>query len=603
MPETRLASLESSLQTHFGFDCFKKGQRDVITQLLEGKDALALMPTGGGKSLCYQLPAVLLDGISIVVSPLISLMQDQVEALKTNGVKAAFLNSSLTSEQQSQVYDKLTDGQIKILYLAPERLLQFQSLQRLKSLPISLIAIDEAHCVSMWGHDFRQDYRALGQLKQHFPKVPFVGLTATADHATQQDIAQQLALVEPLVVKNSFDRPNIRYSLLSKYKPLEQIVAYLKQQDGSGIIYCNSRKRVDELSQQLGKRGINCAGYHAGMEPEIRDIIQRDFLKDNIQVIVATVAFGMGINKSNVRFVIHHDIPRSIESYYQETGRAGRDGLPSEALMLFSEKDAARVQEWINSGEHSERREIELHKFAAMQAFAEAQTCRRQILLNYFSEATHKDCGNCDICLDPPQQFDATEQAQKLLSCIYRLNQIFAAQYVIDVLRGKAHKRILEQNHQSLSTYGLGKDQSDAYWHNLINQLIHRGLVRIDMLQFGALKLTEAARPLLKGEIALQLAVPRLQLKQKTKQSNGNYDRALFAKLKHLRKAIADRDEVPPFVVFSDASLIDMADKQPQSDQAFLAIHGVGDTKLERYGESFINLIAEHIAAKFMSKP
>lgn len=595
--------LFAKLKEHFGYDEFRDGQIEVINHLLDSKDALVLMPTGGGKSLCYQLPATVLSGLTLVVSPLISLMKDQVDALNANGIAAAYLNSSLSQEESQTIYNRLQQGQITLLYVAPERLMQRAFIQFLQQLNISLIAIDEAHCVSQWGHDFRTDYRALGGLKPQFPDVPWVGLTATADQATQQDIAQQLNLDAPLVVKNSFDRPNIRYNLLSKFKAVEQIHKYIKSHDGSGIIYCGSRRKVDELSQLLANRGVSCAGYHAGIEADTRQRIQRDFIKDNIQVMVATVAFGMGINKPNVRFVIHHDIPRSIEAYYQETGRAGRDGLPAEALLLFSEKDALRMQQWISNDEQNPRQEIELQKFAAMQAFAEAQTCRRQILLNYFSEASHQHCGNCDICLDPPKQFNATEQTQMLLSCIYRLKQNSASQYVVDVLRGKAHKRIVEQQHDQLSTYAIGKQQPDAYWHNLLNQLIHRGILRMDLLQHGTLKLTEAARPILKGEQTVNLAVPRLQVASVQKEHKGNYDKALFAKLKHLRKSIADRDEVPPFVVFSDASLIEMAEQQPQDGAEFLQINGVGDTKLARYGEAFVTLISDYVASKYLTHP
>lgn len=592
-----ITQAQQVLKHTFGYDHFRDGQAQVITQVMQQKDALVLMPTGGGKSLCYQIPAILLPGLTIVVSPLISLMKDQVDALLTYGVEAAYINSNLSSQDMLNVFRGMQHGKYKLIYVAPERLMQLEFIRRLQGLTISLIAVDEAHCVSHWGHDFRKDYRLLGQLKATFPDIPMMGLTATADLATRADITQQLNLHQPFIFKGSFDRPNIRYNQVTKYKATEQAIAFVKQQDGSGIIYCNSRKKVDDLSIALAKQGINCAGYHAGLEGEIRDKIQRDFIQDKIDIIVATVAFGMGIDKSNVRFVVHFDLPRSIESYYQEIGRAGRDGMPAEALLLFDEKDVARIRQWISTGENPQRNNVELQKFAAMEAFGEAQTCRRQILLNYFAEYSAGHCGNCDICLDPPKAFDGTIDAQKVLSCVFRLKQAVSGQYLIDVLRGKQLKRILEYGHDKLTTYAIGKSKSDAYWHNIINQLVHRGFLRVDITQNAVLKLTEEARPILQQAQKLQLAVPRLSLDlgKRLQLSTPDYDRALFAKLKYLRKIIAEQDDVPPFVVFSDATLADMADKFPESQFEFLDIHGVGQTKLERYGERFIAAISKHV--------
>jgi ATP-dependent DNA helicase RecQ len=597
LPTPPIELAQAVLKDVFGFENFRSGQSEVITHILSGSDSLVLMPTGGGKSLCYQIPALVLPGLTIVVSPLISLMRDQVDALVASGVKATFINSSLDREDLVEIYRGLQDGQFKLLYVAPERLMQVDFIDRLRNLDISLFAVDEAHCVSHWGHDFRQDYRLLGQLKQWFPSVPVTGLTATADIATRADIVQQLNLQNPFVFKGSFDRPNIRYNLLQKYKAIDQLINFVKPKDVSGIVYCNSRAKVDDVSIKLAKQGVRCAGYHAGLAPEVRDKIQRDFIQDNIDVIVATVAFGMGIDKSNVRFVVHFDLPRSIESYYQETGRAGRDGMPAEALLLYDEKDAARIRQWIAMGDNPQRHEIELQKFAAMEAFADAQTCRRRVLLNYFSEYSGNHCGNCDVCLDPPKRYSGTIDAQKVLSCIYRTGQLFASQYIIDVMRGKAHKRIVEQAHDQLPTHGIGKDKSDAHWHNVINQLIHQGLLRIDITQNAVLKLNKEAGPVLKGTVEVELAVPRLSLStnKKSKLDSRNYDRALFAKLKHLRKSIAEQDDVPPFVVFSDASLADMAESLPQSSSMFLDISGVGQTKLERYGERFLGVIQRHL--------
>lgn len=589
------------LKDTFGYDAFRGGQLEVITQVLAGNDSLILLPTGGGKSLCYQVPALVLPGITLVISPLISLMQDQVHQLRELGVEAAYLNSSLQPEQAQAVIQSVQNNQIDLLYVAPERMLQPYFLNLISRCNISLIAVDEAHCVSHWGHDFRQDYRNLGQLKHLLSQVPMIALTATADIATQQDILHQLNIPEAFVHKGGFDRPNIRYNLLRKYKGFDQVVNFVRQQAGnSGIVYCNSRAKVDDLTAKLKQAGIRTDAYHAGRDTAMREMVQTQFLKDDLQVVVATVAFGMGINKSNVRFVVHHDVPRSVEAFYQETGRAGRDGMPAEALLLYDERDGARIKKWIADGSTADRFAIEMHKFEAMQSFAEAQTCRRQVLLNYFADYRDTPCGNCDICLDPPKMFDGTVDAQKVLSCVYRLKLDTGVQHVIDVLRGLQHKRIVDSQHDKLSTYGIGKELSDSYWHNIIQQLIHVGLLFIDMTRSGVLCLTPTARAVLRGEKQVELAVPKFAVSQgkKDKYVPTNLDTRLFEKLKALRKLIADELDTPAFVIFSDATLADMTRTQPTTPSEFLDVTGVGMKKLEKYGEAFIGLIKDYLATK-----
>lgn len=588
-----------TLRSVFGYRAFRPLQQEIVERLIRGEDAFVLMPTGGGKSLCYQLPALHRSGVAVVVSPLISLMKDQVDALRANGVQAAYYNSSLAQAEARQVLGALHAGRLDLLYVAPERLLTEEFLERLQGLEVALFAVDEAHCISQWGHDFRPEYVQLGRLRRLFPEVPLVALTATADRQTRQDILAGLGLEEAARFITSFDRPNIRYTVLEKRQPARQLAQFLAGHEReAGIVYALSRRRVEEVARRLSEAGLAAAAYHAGLSDGERQRVQDLFLRDELQIVVATVAFGMGIDKSNVRFVVHYDLPKNIESYYQETGRAGRDGLPAEALLLYGGGDAALCRGLIDKGHNEQQVRIERHKLNAMTAFAEALTCRRRVLLGYFGEQLTEDCGNCDVCLHPPQRYDATEHARKALSCVYRVGQRFGAGHVIDVLRGARNDRIARLRHDRLSTYGIGADLDRDAWNSLLRQLVHYGYLDQDIGNYSVLRLTRKALPLLRGEEELWLARPRVKVRGGKKASSRERagqecDPTLFEALRELRKELARRDGVPPFVIFSDATLAEMGATRPRDEQELLAINGVGQVKLERYGQDFLALLAE----------
>ena len=626
-------SARDLLRDVFGFSQYRENQAEIVDHLVAGGDAFVLMPTGGGKSLCYQLPAMVRPGTGIVVSPLISLMKDQVDALRAAGVSAAAYNSSLEPDEARRVLRALHAGELDLLYVAPETLMTDGFLERLRGLTadaehdsgaagVALFAIDEAHCVSQWGHDFRPEYVQLGQLRGLFPGVPIMACTATADPETRDDVRVRLGLADAAVYVTGFDRPNIRYTVVEKREPLHQLLQFLAGHEGeSGIVYCLSRKRTEDVADKLRAHGVNAAAYHAGLPADERRRVQDAFARDEVHIVVATVAFGMGIDKSDVRFVVHHDLPKTVESYYQETGRSGRDGLPAEALLLFGLGDAAVVRSLIEGGGRGgqngdeeferdpERVRIEIHKLNAMVGYADGLSCRREALLGYFGEPYPAPCGNCDICLEPPETFDATEQARMALSCVYRLWERdgfgYGVGYVIDVLRGSENEKILGRGHDRLSTYGIGAELSRDHWQSLIRQLIHRGYLVQDIARFSALRLTEAARPLLRGDETLIMAKPRIRVptkKERVRTARAGraaalaglpVDEALFDALRALRKQLADEQNVPAYVVFSDATLAEMAARRPGTSAELLEVSGVGQTKLERYGDAFLGVIAE----------
>jgi ATP-dependent DNA helicase RecQ len=599
----RTTTTATTLAEVFGYHEFRPHQAEIIDTVITGRDAFVLMPTGGGKSLCYQLPALHRDGVTIVVSPLIALMKDQVDALRGNGVAAAYLNSSLSAEESRDVLSALRAGELDLLYVAPERLVLDGFLGELERARVALFAVDEAHCVSQWGHDFRPDYVGLGRVRERFSAVPFLALTATADEQTRNDVVRQLGLGDACVFVTGFDRPNIHYSAAYKTKPFEQLRDFLAERRGeSGIVYALSRKRVDELASKLRAAGFSAGAYHAGMDAEKRTRTQEDFLGDRLDIVVATVAFGMGIDKPDVRFVAHYDLPKSIEGYYQETGRAGRDGLPAHALLLWSMADAGTSRGFIEAIADEEQRRIESHKLSAMIAYAEALSCRRRALLGYFGEESADRCGACDLCDSPPETYDATVDAQKALSAVYRLQERFGLNYVIDVLRGSEAERIVSNGHDQLSVYGIGAEHSKDEWGSILRQLVHRDFLRVDVAEYSTLKLQPRARAVLIGDEQVVLArppAPRPKAEKAAKRSRiadaaleTEEQLALFERLRDLRRRIAAEQSVPAYVVFADAALADMARRAPASRDEFLEVSGVGAAKLERYGEAFLAEIA-----------
>jgi ATP-dependent DNA helicase RecQ len=560
------------------------------------------MPTGGGKSLCFQIPALHRRGIAIVVSPLIALMKDQVDALRANGVAAACLNSSLSAEEARAVLGDLRSGALDLLYVAPERLVLDGFLADLDAVDLALFAIDEAHCVSQWGHDFRPEYVKLGELRGLFPGVPVVAFTATADDQTREDVRARLGIADAPVFSAGFDRPNIRYTVQDKRDAPRQLERFIAQHPtDSGIVYCLSRKRVEQVAERLRKAGVKAAAYHAGLSAAERTRVQDAFARDEVHVVVATVAFGMGIDKPDVRFVVHYDMPKNIEGYYQETGRAGRDGLPAEALLLFGMQDVVTARSLIEMGGNAEQVRVELHKLSAMTGFAEATTCRRRVLLGYFGEMLEGDCGNCDVCLDPPELYDATVDAQKALSAVYRMGERFGAGQVIDVLVGARTEKVASWGHDGLSVFGVGADRSRDEWTSVIRQLVHHGYLYQDIAEYSALKFRPGAAGVLRGEMPLRFARPRVHAKpEKARKiprsvalAGSDVDVELFERLRELRREIASEQSVPAYVVFSDKTLADMAARKPTSEAEFLDVFGVGEAKLERYGAVFMDAIGE----------
>ena len=597
----------SVLQTTFGYPAFRGHQGEIIQSIIDGHDALVLMPTGAGKSLCYQVPAIVRQGVGVVVSPLIALMQDQVDALNELGVKAAFLNSTQDYETASTVERQLRAGALDLLYVAPERLLMPRTLDLLQSLDVALFAIDEAHCVSQWGHDFRPEYIKLSVLHEQFPKVPRMALTATADPQTRAEIALRLQLNHAREFVSSFDRPNIRYTIIEKNNGRAQLLNYLKTEHSSdaGIVYCLSRKKVEETAEFLSKNGIPALPYHAGLDINVRAANQARFLREDNLIMTATIAFGMGIDKPNVRFVAHLDLPKSIEGYYQETGRAGRDGAPANAWMAYGLQDVVQQRRMIAESEAGDDfKRVQYAKLDAMIGLCETITCRRVQLLHYFDQSS-EPCGNCDTCLHPPKAMDGTEHVQKLLSTVYRVKQRFATGHIIDVLRGIDTERVQQFRHAELSTFGIGADVSEAEWRAVIRQTLAQNLLTVDFENYSSLQLTELARPVLKGEQKVKLRIYEKPVKAKRPTSHGtanvqdanlsDIEKAIFAALRSWRFETARAHNVPAYVIFLDATLREIAIEKPTRLSELRGLSGVGEKKLDNYGAEIIEVVADFI--------
>lgn len=597
-----ITSAQNILQTVFGYPSFRSPQDEIIQTVVEGGDALVLMPTGGGKSLCYQIPSLLRTGCGIVISPLIALMKDQVDALRELGVKASYLNSSLDAAAANEVEQALVAGELDLLYIAPERLNQERTMSLLQHSPIALFAIDEAHCVSQWGHDFRADYLQLSILHEYFPDVPRIALTATADERTRAEIIHRLDLGEASQFIAGFDRPNIRYRIALKHNARQQLLRFLKDEhpEDAGIIYCLSRKKTEETAYWLQEQGFKALPYHAGLNAETRADNQSRFLREEGVIVVATIAFGMGIDKPDVRFVAHLDLPKTVESYYQETGRGGRDGEPTDAWMIYGLQDVIKLRQMMEGSDGSEEhKRAEQHRLNAMLGLCEITSCRRQVLLNYFGDDLPEPCGNCDNCLEPVDTWDGTEAAQMALSAVYRTGQRFGVKHVVDVLLGAETDKITQYGHDQLPTYGIGKSLDNNQWSSVFRQLVARGYLCVDMERFGAMRLEEKCRPLLRGEepIELRRDIKKKEAKRLTKTYlPEDMDVALWEVLRECRRELADEQGIPPYIIFHDRTLQEMCVTVPQTMEQFGQLGGVGERKLDKYGPAFLQVINEYLA-------